>query len=431
MYCRYLRNQETEEIEKHVYRYDKNKEDACNTTDATPKLVINRRKDTGGPQDRYKQQGRTYDSKRRRSSSPERRNVRLQDWAAQQEMLRRRESESICKCGEPSDHQPVIVCASYWCPIGRYHVACIGDSSVDSATGTWYCEACKEFCIPVGEDVQEDSSGVDTSQGSIETGTGTTGISSEENEVEVYRVADSDGPQTYPGADATPSLTADDSTEEIDRLYLMLDGPASPQKPTLLPAPELYDGLKMDTTASQHITFADMAPFIGIESDQPSGLTMRHLAALEQWKSFCPPSQLLPPTRNSFTTTDLPNFSYPRYMDPSQDLHSYPTNGAYTSNPIPSVSSPKGLADSRHAPQNAILHAAPSAPLTPAFSVSAPVLAPPPTSIPSNPSLRILPKLSLVLITLDRQRAMLNEVKNHNQGAHRVQNGAHLDAEIE
>ena len=289
-------------------KYEKNKSSAYELTECTPKLVINRRTDLGPFQDRYKKQGRTYATKRARSSSPERRNVFQQNWEARHEMLQHRESESICKCGEPSDYQPVVVCASEWCHIGRFHVACVEDSPGDYAADSWYCETCREVYLPTGTVTEDEISGIDTTQGSIETGTE---ISSEEVEVEEYNVAGSDGLQSDPEVDATPPLTDDTGTDESDRMHLMLDGPVSPQTSAQSPAPMLFDGLDMDALTSEHITFADMAPFIRIENNHPNGLTMRHVAALEQWRNLCPTSKLFSPAENITAPTNIPNFSYP------------------------------------------------------------------------------------------------------------------------
>ena len=333
LYCRRIRDEEIDEILQHVKRYETIKSPPMAIPEETPSMCIRRRKDIPPPKDRYKKQGR-----RRSDRDKQRLTLDGKLIEAQVNPNKRKAvdegSEYICCCHEPEGEEAVICCDSEWCPIGWFHLDCVEVDESKSFTDPWYCQECSQYfdSSSAHEDVLSDSDQPATDE-----------IDATDME---DGFADDDMSEISAASDTlitnSPELPSANCFTPVNaNMTDVLDGTASPARDHFRSLPDMQNLPNQPDVPFEAVTLADLGPFIHIElnsdfSSSPgsalapdNGLTLHHLAALEQWKALCPPSRLLwfrtqsEPSSATFGTTPTYDISTTASMAESMSAITY------------------------------------------------------------------------------------------------------------
>ena len=301
LYCRRLREEEIDEILRHVKRYApaKSTPTPILAGDGTPSLTIHRRNDIPPPKERYRKQGHRRSDRDLQKMADDADRIEIRDLSKK----RKRPDEDvgddlICHCRELEADAEIICCDSEWCQIGWFHLSCVKVDKNKRIADPWYCDDCSPH--------------FDTSSEHNAVHTDSEDFLSDETATNDSADGDSER-ESSEASTRADSLSSDDSKSPPTNHFTsinhisndVLDGTASSAWGHFAYSPCMQKPSGTLDVALDAVSFTDLAPFIHIDlnrdfSSSPisapakdSGITLEHVAALEQWKALCPPSRLL------------------------------------------------------------------------------------------------------------------------------------------
>ncbi len=278
----------------------------------TPTLKLSRPSDVSPYDRRYKKQGLTYEN-RRKSRISEQLDIKPFPLTSQPA-----QEDRICYCREPADGSELVQCCSPNCMIGTFHLRCLNLEEPLEEGEEVYCSYCAES-LGADDDRENESDALPV-----------TGEVHAEHRCQSVPTSplpklleDSDvhGEQVE-GAPSSDTNTSSNTDRPSPSAFVAINCPLTnlsvfhctqtdgarsplPATPYLKPTSATSSQTRSDREKKQvpvslqpdssQISFADLAPFIGVShlSYSPLGLTNEEAEAFLNWKQSCPKSRLL------------------------------------------------------------------------------------------------------------------------------------------
>lgn len=312
LYLRGKRDDETELLPRTPVRGKRPASPVRTPASQTPNLKLSRPNDVSPFLRRYRKQGLTYENRRKSRTSEQ------LETGCTPKTSRPEQEVRICYCRDAANCLELVQCSSPNCMIGTFHLECLNLQEPLEVGDEVYCDYCAENLS--ADDDGETVEDVYTVTGGVHAEDEcTAGTASPVPEL----LGDSNVQVGYP--EETASSATDLSSDAVTprhngfvaindpktcpniHRYAQADGarspiPATPYlKPTSTPSSKAASERQKKQSqvplqpGSSQISFADLAPFIGLShlAYSPLGLTNNEAREFVHWKNSCPKSRLL------------------------------------------------------------------------------------------------------------------------------------------